>query len=83
MINSPDGRDQAATVEEYVGFFNEGFRGATGAVDAIDRAASAYGVFYQGIESGEQPVGDADGDLSRGHTEKHTASGCAHQSSPG
>lgn len=47
MVSVDPGRDDPATLQEYVGFFDEGFRGAGGPVEAIDRAASAYSVFYQ------------------------------------
>ena len=47
MISVDPERDDAESLEEYVGFFNPGFRGAGGPVEAIDRAATTYGVFYQ------------------------------------
>ncbi|MEM9560998.1 MAG: SCO family protein [Actinomycetota bacterium] len=62
MVSVDPDRDDAAKVGEYVGFFDPGFRGATGPVDAIDRAASAYGVFYQLNEP------EADGSYLVDHT---------------
>lgn len=56
MVSVDPDRDEVGAVEEYVGFFNPAFRGAGGPVEAIDRAASAYGVFYQ--------LGDPDADGS-------------------
>ncbi len=47
MVSVDPDRDPAATVDEYVGFFDPSFRGVGGPVEAIDRAASSYGVFYQ------------------------------------
>ncbi len=63
MVSVDPDRDQAATVEEYASFFDPRFRGAAGPVDAIDRAASSYGIFYQ--------LGDPEAD--GGYLVDHTA----------
>lgn len=47
MVSVDPERDDAATLDAYVSFFHPRFRGAGGTTEAIDRAASAYGVFYQ------------------------------------
>ena len=62
MVSVDPERDDPATVEEYVGFFDPDFRGASGPVAAIDRAASSYGVFYQLGEPG------SDGEYLVDHT---------------
>jgi len=62
MVSVDPERDDPTILEEYVGFFDPGFRGVGGPVDAIDRAASTYGVYYQ---LGEP---DEDGDYLVDHT---------------
>lgn len=47
MVSVDPDRDPVGTVEEYSSFFNPTFRGVGGPTEAIDRAASSYGVFYQ------------------------------------
>lgn len=47
MVSVDPFRDDPATVDSYAGFFHPDFRGASGPTEAIDRAASAYGVFYR------------------------------------
>ena len=47
MVSVDPDRDDAGSLQDYVGFFDPSFRGAAGEVAAIDRAASAYGVFYR------------------------------------
>lgn len=47
MVSVDPGRDDPASLQDYVGFFDPSFRGAGGPVEAIDAAASAYGVFYR------------------------------------
>jgi protein SCO1/2 len=62
MVSVDPARDDPATLDDYVGFFHAGFRGVGGPTEAIDRAASTYGVFYQ---LGEP---DADGGYLVDHT---------------
>jgi protein SCO1/2 len=62
MVSVDPARDDLATLDEYVAFFDAGFRGAGGTTEAIDRAASAYGVFYRLDEP------DASGDYLVDHT---------------
>lgn len=47
MVSVDPARDDPAALDTYAGFFHPRFRGAGGSVEAIDRATSAYGVFYQ------------------------------------
>ena len=62
MVSVDPERDGTTTLQDYVGFFDPTFQGAAGTTEAIDRAASAYGVFYQ---LGEP---EADGDYLVDHT---------------
>jgi protein SCO1/2 len=63
MVSVDPERDDAQSLQEYVQFFDEDFLGATGSREAIDTAASLYGVFY---ELGEGSVED-------GYVVDHTA----------
>ena len=62
MVTVDPERDGLGSLGEYVRFFNPGFLGAGGEVEAIDRVASAYGVFYQL----DEPA--ADGSYAVNHT---------------
>lgn len=63
MVSVDPARDDPESLEQYMEFFDPSFRGATGAVEAIDRVASLYGVFY---ELGE-------GSIEDGYDIDHTA----------
>ncbi|MGI9596179.1 MAG: SCO family protein [Acidimicrobiales bacterium] len=46
MVSVDPDRDDLASLQQYVGFFDPTFRGAGGTQDAIDRAATLYGIYY-------------------------------------
>lgn len=46
MVSVDPDRDELASLQEYVGFFDPSFRGVGGPQDAIARAATLYGVYY-------------------------------------
>lgn len=62
MVSVDPERDDPASLDEYVGFFDGTFRGAGGPADAIERAATAYGIYYRL----EDP--DPDGNYTVDHT---------------
>lgn len=62
IMVSVDPRDQPEDLQAYLEFFDPAFVGASGPTEAIDRAASAYGVYY---ELGEP---DQDGSYTVDHT---------------
>ena len=64
MVSVDPARDDAASLQTYVEFFDPSFMGVTGEVADIDRVAAGYGVFY---ELGE-------GTVETGYTVDHTAS---------
>lgn len=47
MVSVDPQRDDPASLQEYVEFFDPDFDGISGPVDAIDRVATGYGVFYE------------------------------------
>jgi len=47
MVSVDPDRDGLPSLQEYVGFFNPEFRGIGGPREAIDRAATLYGVYYE------------------------------------
>ena len=55
MVSVDPERDDLATLQSYVEFFDPDFRGVGGDVDAIERAAAVYGVYHQ---VGEATAGD-------------------------
>jgi protein SCO1/2 len=63
MVTVDPDRDDPETLAGYMTFFHPRFLGVTGSADDIDRAASAYGVFYQ--------LGE--GTPETGYTVDHTA----------
>ena len=63
MVTVDPRRDDLGELQEYVEFFHPDFRGVSGAVDDISRAASLYGIFY---ELGE-------GSIEEGYVVDHTA----------
>lgn len=46
MVTVDPGRDDPASLQSYVEFFDPGFEGITGEVSAIDRVTVNYGVYY-------------------------------------
>ena len=46
MVSVDPERDEAASLQSYVEFFNPDFEGIAGEVEHIDRVASGYGVYY-------------------------------------
>jgi protein SCO1/2 len=71
MISVDPDRDPAERLQRYVASFDPSFLGATGSVDAIDRAATAYGVYYR--LNTDETVG-SDATSQTGYTVDHTAS---------
>ncbi len=47
MVSVDPSRDTPEYLETFTSFFHPNFSGATGPVEAIDSAASQYGIFYQ------------------------------------
>lgn len=47
MVSVDPDRDEPQSLQQYVGFFDPGFRGVGGPKEAIDRAATLYGVYYE------------------------------------
>ncbi len=47
MISVDPERDDLASLQDYVGFFDPTFRGVGGPQESIDRAAALYGVYYE------------------------------------
>jgi protein SCO1/2 len=51
MVSVDPERDDLDGLQQYVGFFDPSFRGVGGSSEAIERAATRYGVFYQVSET--------------------------------
>lgn len=62
MVTVDPNRDTPAYLAEYVGHFNESFRGVWGTEDDVRSVATKYGVHFEYDEPG------ADGDYLIGHT---------------
>ena len=66
MVSVDPERDSLTDIDDYVKAFDPSFRGATGDMEAIERVAAQYGVFFARGED----IGAAGG----GYTVDHTAS---------
>lgn len=53
MVSVDPERDTPEVLEQYMAHFNPDFVGVTGDVDAIDRIATVYGVYYEAEEGSE------------------------------
>jgi protein SCO1/2 len=63
MVSVDPARDTLDLLGEYVGSFDPAFLGAGGSMEAIDRVAAEYGIYYAYGE----------GDVTTGYTVDHTA----------
>lgn len=53
MVSVDPERDDLASLQQYLEFFDPSFRGVGGPTAAIERAATRYGVFYETTRGGE------------------------------
>lgn len=53
MVSVDPERDTPEVLEQYMAHFNPDFVGVTGDVDAVDRIATVYGVYYEAEEGSE------------------------------
>ena len=53
MVSVDPERDTPEVLEQYMAHFNPDFVGVTGDVEAIDRIATVYGVYYEAAEGSE------------------------------
>lgn len=67
MVSVDPDRDDLASLQQYVEFFDQDFLGVGGPQDAIDQAAALYGVYYE-LHREQETAAGSDGSYLVDHT---------------